>query len=133
MHCLVSMSLMVGQQVVDVVINEQKMSKCPLEYTMDFIGGKWKMIILWRLSGDGVMRYGEIKKKVSRISHKMLSQQLKELERDGLIVRNDYHQVPPRVEYSLTPRGTSLAPLLKNAFEWGVDDFNSNVRSRVSG
>ena len=90
---------------------------------MGIIGGKWKMIILWRLSVDGTMRYGEIKKKVNRISHKMLSQQLKELERDNLISRIDYLQVPPKVEYSLTPRGKTFIPLLKCAFEWGINDF----------
>lgn len=77
------------------------------------------MVILWRLSLDGVKRYGEIKKQMKDISHKMLSQQLKELEKDGLILRNDYRQVPPKVEYSLTEKGNSLVPLIAAAFEWG--------------
>ncbi|MDW7658898.1 MAG: helix-turn-helix domain-containing protein [Bacillota bacterium] len=110
-----------------MAISEQKMTQCPLEYTLGYIGGKWKMVILWRLSGDCVMRYSEIKKKVSQISHKMLSQQLKELENDRLITRTDYHQIPPRVEYSLTNRGISLIPLLKSAFEWGQHDFYSQT------
>jgi len=83
------------------------------------IGGKWKLVILWHLTNDKVMRYGEIKRSLSGITHKMLSQQLKELEANGLIHREEYPQVPPKVEYSLTELGKSLLPVLQSMSEWG--------------
>lgn len=93
---------------------------CPVEYTLRVIGGKWKPIILWYLSNEGVKRYGEIKKTLVRITHKMLSQQLKELEMDGLIHREEYHQIPPKVEYSLTDKGKTLIPILNEMGKWGT-------------
>ena len=95
--------------------------KCPLEYTVSVIGGKWKMVLLWRLSKEPVKRYGELKKLLNGISHKMLSQQLKELESSGLINRKEYQQIPPKVEYSLSEKGKSIVPLLTNAYEWGKE------------
>lgn len=88
----------------------------PVEYALSKIGGTWKMPVLWRLK-DGVKRYGEIKKSIGRISDKMLSSQLKELEEDGLIVRTVYPEVPPRVEYKLTKKGKeaiTIITLLRN-------------------
>jgi DNA-binding HxlR family transcriptional regulator len=99
-------------------------SKCPIQYTLNLIGGKWKLVILWHLSIDNVLRYGEIKKSLSAITHKMLSQQLKELESDGLIHREEYHQIPPKVEYSLTDLGKSLLPVLQSIFNWGKDNMS---------
>lgn len=92
---------------------------CPSGYTMDILGGKWKLVILWHLLNDGVKRYGEIKKVLPGITHKMLSNQLKELENDGIIHREEYHQIPPKVEYSLTEKGMTLIPILKAISEWG--------------
>ncbi len=97
--------------------------KCPLEYTVSVIGGKWKMVLLWRLSKEPVKRYGELKKLLVGISHKMLSQQLKELESSGLINRKEYQQIPPKVEYSLSEKGKSIVPLLTNAYEWGKENM----------
>lgn len=94
-------------------------SNCPIQYTLDMIGGKWKLVILWHLTNDKVMRYGEIKRSLSGITHKMLSQQLKELEANELIHREEYPQVPPKVEYSLTELGKSLLPVLQSMSEWG--------------
>lgn len=99
-------------------------SKCPIQYTLNIIGGKWKLVILWHLSIVNVLRYGEIKKSLSVITHKMLSQQLKELESDGLIYREEYHQIPPKVEYSLTDLGKSLLPVLQSMFNWGEDNLS---------
>lgn len=96
---------------------------CPLEYTQKLIGGKWKPIILWYLSIKGIMRYGELKKSLTNISHKMLSQQLKQLEGDGLIHRKEYHQVPPKVEYSITDKGLTLLPLLKLMHNWALENI----------
>jgi DNA-binding HxlR family transcriptional regulator len=94
---------------------------CPMEFTMNLIAGKWKLVILWHLAVDKTKRYGEIKKSISNITHKMLSTQLKELEKDGLIIRKEYPQVPPKVEYSLSEKGKTLIPILQNMFEWGEE------------
>ena len=84
----------------------------PLEYTLSIIGGKWKITIMFWLSKRNVMRYGELKHSMNRITHKMLSSQLKELEADDIIIRNEYHQIPPKVEYSLSEKGRSLMPIV---------------------
>lgn len=88
-------------------------------YTMSLISGKYKMIILYCLSEYKVVRYNELKRLMGAVSHKMLSLSLKELEADGLIVRREYPQVPPKVEYGLSPRGQSLIPILDALCEWG--------------
>lgn len=83
------------------------------------------MIIMFRLSHRGTMRYGEVKKEINGITHKMLSSQLKELERDELIIRKEYHQIPPKVEYSLSEKGLSLMPVLNAMCEWGKPHVDS--------
>lgn len=95
---------------------------CPIEYTLNSIGGKWKLLIIYHLMGDGkdtIKRYGELKRAINDITHKMLSQQLKELENDGVINRKEYHQIPPKVEYSLTEKGAALLPILGMMYDWG--------------
>ena len=91
----------------------------PFEYTLSLIGGKWKMMIMFRLSYNGTMRYVVLKKEINGITHKMLSSQLKELEKDELIIRKEYHQIPPKVEYSLSEKGLSLMPVLNAMCDWG--------------
>ena len=91
---------------------------CGLDAAIDMIGGKWKALILWELH-DGVRRFGELRRGVTGISEKMLIQQLRELEADGLVHREAYHEVPPRVEYSLTEFGVSLNEVLLPLCEWG--------------
>jgi DNA-binding HxlR family transcriptional regulator len=93
--------------------------KCPVEYSLSIIGGKWKTVILWHLASEGIKRYGEIKKSLNGITHKTLSSQLKELESDGLINRKEYQQIPPKVEYSLTEKGKTLIPVLNSLCAWG--------------
>lgn len=110
-------------------MNPMKNYKCPMEYTLDIMGGKWKLVILWQLAVDEVRRYGEIKKSVTGITHKMLSQQLKELEADGLIHRQEYRQIPPKVEYSLSDKGISLIPVLKTMCDWGREHMGSAAGS----
>jgi DNA-binding HxlR family transcriptional regulator len=88
-------------------------------YTLSVIGGKFKMIILYWLSENKVMRHNELKRSIGTISFKTLSAMLKELEADGLIIRTEFPQVPPKVEYSLSERGLSLMPLLNMMCEWG--------------
>jgi Predicted transcriptional regulators len=91
---------------------------CPVETTLLLIGDKWKVLILRDLM-SGTKRFGELKKSISSISHKVLTQQLRALEKDGIIERIVYAEVPPRVEYSLTEEGTSLKPILMAMSAWG--------------
>lgn len=93
--------------------------KQALNYTMSLIQGKYKMFILYALMGYEVVRFNELKKYIKTISYKTLSSTLKELEADGLIHREEYPQIPPKVEYSLTERGKSLIPILDQMCEWG--------------
>ncbi|MFD1989838.1 winged helix-turn-helix transcriptional regulator [Paenibacillus nicotianae] len=89
-------------------------------YTLSLVGGKYKMIIMYWLAGENkVMRYNELKRSIATISFKTLSVTLKELEQDQLIIRTEYPQVPPKVEYRLSERGQSLIPILDMMCEWG--------------
>jgi DNA-binding HxlR family transcriptional regulator len=91
-------------------------------YTLSLINGKYKLVILYALMEFGVVRYNELKRYIAAISHKTLSAMLKELEADGLIHREEYPQIPPKVEYSLTERGRSLAAILEGMDEWGNEN-----------
>ena len=82
-------------------------------------GGKHKVLILWHLSKHGVLRFGELQRLMPQATPKMLTQQLRELEADGMLHRELYHQVPPKTEYSLTERGDSFTPVLNAMCEWG--------------
>lgn len=104
--------------IENLEINE---AYCPIEQTFKMISGKWKLIIIWHLSEYGVLRYGELKKKLYTISHKMLSEKLKELQADNFIQRKEYNQTPLKVEYSLTEFGLSFIPVLKTISEWGLE------------
>ncbi|RYD04852.1 hypothetical protein N752_13070 [Desulforamulus aquiferis] len=86
--------------------------QCSMELTLDLIGGKWKSLLLWYLSNNKIMRFSELNRINPKLTQKMLTQQLREMERDGLITRKVYAQVPPKVEYSLTPLGVKLTPIL---------------------
>ena len=94
--------------------------KCPLEVTMEIIGGKYKGVIIGHLI-DKTLRYNELQKLISHATPKMLIQQLKELEADGIIQRKLYPVVPPKTEYSLTGFGQTLAPILDAMCDWGTD------------
>jgi DNA-binding HxlR family transcriptional regulator len=97
-----------------------KAYRCFFELTLLVIGGKWKPIILYKLAREGVLRFGELKRQSQGVTERMLSRQLRELENDGLIHREVYKQVPPKVEYSLTELGRTLIPILLSMREWGV-------------
>lgn len=97
----------------------------PVEITLDLIGGKWKLLIMWLLK-DKICRFSELKRLVPQITQKMLTQQLRELESDGLIHRKVYAQVPPKVEYSLTELGKSFLPILRAMHKWGSTYTNRN-------
>lgn len=91
----------------------------PVEFAMDRIGGTWKMPILWRLK-DRIMRYGELKKDIPHITHKMLTSQLRELEVEGFINRKVYAVVPPKVEYSITEKGIQAIPIIETIRNYGL-------------
>ncbi len=94
-------------------------NKCPLNITLGLIGGKYKTIILWYLYSNKIMRFSELQKMISKITPKMLIQQLKQLEADSLITRTVYPVVPPKVEYSLTDLGKTIIPILESMNDWG--------------
>lgn len=91
-------------------------------YTLSVIGGKYKMIILYWIAEYKVIRYNALKRKIGTISHKTLSQSLKELEKDHIIIRTEYPQIPPKVEYRLSPKGISLIPVLDFMCQWGQEN-----------
>lgn len=97
---------------------------CPVSATLDLIGGKYKALILWHLS-EKTLRFSELKKAIANATPKMLTQQLRELEEQGLITRKVYPVVPPKVEYSLTALGKSLMPVLVAMRDWGANYLRS--------
>ncbi len=107
------------EKMTERQIAREKLCDTGFSYTLSLISGKYKMTILYALMEFGVVRYNELKRYIAGISHKTLSLSLKELEADGLIVRKEYPQIPPKVEYSLSARGQSLMPILDGMCEWG--------------
>ncbi|WP_374471209.1 winged helix-turn-helix transcriptional regulator [Phenylobacterium sp.] len=101
---------------------------CGLDATLRVISGKWKPLILYFLAQGGRTRYGDLRRAVRDASDKMLIQQLKELEADDLVRRTDYKEVPPRVDYSLTPLGLSLAEALVPLCAWGTENMDAVSR-----
>ena len=94
-------------------------ASCPVEITLKVIGGRWKVLI-WRELFPGVKRFNQLQRNLKGITQKMLTQQLRDMEADGIVHREVYLQVPPKVEYSLTPLGESLKPIIDEMHEWGV-------------
>ncbi|WP_434302182.1 winged helix-turn-helix transcriptional regulator [Clostridium botulinum] len=107
----------------DILEFKNKEYACTFEITIDLIGGKWKPLIIWHLGTKGTQRFNELKKLIPKITQKMLTQQLRELEADNLVDRKVYAQVPPKVEYSLTDLGKSLMPILSMMCKWGEDYY----------
>ncbi len=107
-----------------------KTYNCSIEVTLAIIGGKWKAPILWHL-GQQTMRFSELQRQFNETTRKMLTQQLRELERDLLINRKVYPQVPPKVEYSLTKKGESIIPVLHQLGNWGKGYFDPEPDSAV--
>jgi DNA-binding HxlR family transcriptional regulator len=105
-----------------MVTNTKKMSEinCPVTATLQLIGGKWKPIIMYCLRSE-TRRFGEIGARIPTISRKVLTEQLKELEKDNLIIRKHFKEIPPRVEYSLTELGKSMAPVFFEIEKWGSE------------
>ena len=96
-----------------------------IELSLSIIGGKWKIPIIWILK-EGSMRYSELRRSLSEITHKMLTQQLRELEQDEIIKRKVYPEVPPKVEYSLTETGKELIPFIRQLRSWGEKQMSEN-------
>ncbi|WP_144462397.1 winged helix-turn-helix transcriptional regulator [Siminovitchia fortis] len=92
---------------------------CEKELTLSLISGKWKVVIIYHLGTEGVLRFSEIKRLLPKITHKVLTTQIRELEEDGIVHRKVFPEVPPRVEYSLTNLGESLMPIVLMMYEWG--------------
>ena len=104
--------------------------QCEIEVTLEILSGKWKALIIWNLHQHGTVRYNEFRRLIPAITQKMLTQQLKELERYGIILRKEYLSVPPMVEYSLTPRGEELIPIMKEMDKWGkkyVEEYRNST------
>lgn len=107
-------------------MNKEKKAPCVLDYAFQRIGGKYKGRILLALSRNNRLRYGELSRVVDDVSTKMLTQALKELEEDELVVREVFAEVPPRVEYTLSNAGETFIPLLIQLAEWGAEQQNKN-------
>ncbi len=104
----------------DLMVYRDKEYKCGIDVTLAVVGGKWKASILWHLSHQ-TMRFSDLQRQYSGTTRKMLTQQLRELEADGLVHREVYPQVPPKVEYSLTDKGKTIIPTLNLMCSWGRD------------
>ena len=104
---------------------------CGIDAAMDVVAGKWKSLILWELDNHGTRRFGELRRALPGVSEKMLIQHLREMEEDGLIHREVYRQVPPKVEYSLTEHGVSLNAALGPLGDWGTARIDRIGASRV--
>ncbi|AKG36754.1 winged helix-turn-helix transcriptional regulator [Paenibacillus durus] len=92
---------------------------CEKELTLSIISGKWKVVILWHLGVEGPHRFSDLQKLFPKISHKILTQQLRELMEDGIVHREVYPDIPPKVEYSMTELGMTLLPIVEMMYEWG--------------
>lgn len=112
---------------MQIKIADTQRASCPVERTLEVIGGRWKVLILRELF-PGVRRFGQLHRALHGITQKMLTQQLREMEEDGIIHREIYLQVPPKVEYSLTPLGESLKPILDSMHEWGIRHLDEQNR-----
>ncbi len=96
----------------------EKKILCPIEYGLDIFGGKWKSRIICVLAAHGTMRYSALRKELSNVTDAVLAAMLKELIADNMVERNQYNEIPPKVEYSLTEKGKSALPLLQSICEW---------------
>jgi len=105
-------------------LNEENKEMCPMVLVNKILSGKWKILILWHLS-SGTLRFSELKNKLSTVTQKMLTTQLRSLEEDKLIFRTVYPVVPPKVEYSLTETGKKFIPILQSMHEYGQDYINN--------
>jgi DNA-binding HxlR family transcriptional regulator len=113
---------------------QQNLDQCPVKAALEVIGGKWKPLIVFYLleSPNGVMRFNELKRRLPDITQRMLTKHLRELETDGIVNREVYREVPPRVEYSLTQNGRNLKPILDMMMQWGEDYLRRESENRAA-
>lgn len=107
------------------MLTREELPECPVATTVQLIGNKWKLLIIRNLVYNGTQRFGDFIKSIPAISKKVLTDNLRALEDDGLIIREVFAEVPPRVEYSLSTLGKSLKPILDAMLDWGTDYKNS--------
>lgn len=100
--------------------------ECPVEYSLSLLGGKWKIYIIWQIAKHKVIRFNELKRQINGISDIMLSQTLKEMQREGIINRKQYDEMPPKVEYSLTEFGEAIIPIFYVLSDWAIKGGWSN-------
>ncbi|MBW2187896.1 MAG: helix-turn-helix transcriptional regulator [Deltaproteobacteria bacterium] len=112
-------------------MSEVEEYRCTVAVTLEVIGGKWKSLVLWHLR-EKTLRFSQLQRRLARVTQKMLTQQLRDLERDGLVHRQVYAEVPPRVEYSLTDLGRSVIPILNLMCDWGREFDQLNNREETS-
>ena len=101
---------------------------CAIDVTMSVIEGRWKAIVLCKLMTKGTMRFSQLMREIDGVSPRMLTKQLKELEKDGMIFRETYLEIPPRVEYSLTKKGRSIIPVLSAISQWGATHMQPVIK-----
>ena len=106
-------------------------TECPILHVFRRIGGKWKLPILWHLADQESVRYNELKRSVRGVTNMMLTKCLRELEEYGLVIRRQYNEVPPRVEYSLTERGKKLLPALAELYAWGREQLDFEQQAGI--
>ncbi|TKA00081.1 helix-turn-helix transcriptional regulator [Bacillus thuringiensis] len=116
------MSATLRQEIKERLLNHDY--HCEKEYTLSIISGKWKVVILWHLGVEGPHRFSELQRLFPKISHKVLTNQLHELMEDGIIHREVYPEVSPKVEYSITEVGMSLLPIVEMMYEGGLKRIN---------
>ncbi|SCW33076.1 transcriptional regulator, HxlR family [Paenibacillus tianmuensis] len=109
----------------------EEVNVSPFSYAISLIDGKWKMHILFWLWKKEVLRYSELKRALGNVTHKMLSSQLRELETDDMLIRTEYPQVPPKVEYRLSPKALTLMPVLEMLCAWGQEHYTETVESET--
>ncbi|MBC3788876.1 winged helix-turn-helix transcriptional regulator [Spirosoma utsteinense] len=107
-------------------VNRRFLTSCDMTYAVQLMGGRWKLLILMRLAG-GKLRFGELRKFLPNITERMLTLQLREMEEDGLLIRTVYAEVPPRVDYALTPIAHDLVPICQHLHSWGASHRKAHV------
>ena len=103
---------------------------CSVEATLSVIGGRWKSVIIFKLLQNDVLRFGELKRQIDGVTQRMLTNQLRELEKDRVVARKVYAEVPPRVEYSLTEYGRSLEPIMIAMRDWGAEHMQTDCQTQ---